>query len=151
MKKFILLIFTTTLCAQNLPNEFVGFGASYNQQLSPPVSGWGVYAKKITDKTYSFNVVDITSKTLKPFTVQTVTSTGIAQYIGSYSKMKVFGIINAGVAAAESNVGFGYSGGVAFTTKIKDNIILIIPVRVQKTTLGDWQGTIGVGIGLKQD
>jgi hypothetical protein len=145
------LLIASCLGAQSLPNDFVALGASYNKQINPPISGFGVYAKKITGDTYSFNVIDVTSKTTNPFTVQSTTSTGLAQYLGRFNGVDIFGLANIGIAAAGENVGLGYSGGFAFTGRIKGNVCFIVPMRIQKATIGDWQGTIGLGIGMRRD
>jgi len=146
----ILILFLAavlSLSAQNLAESFAGVGANYTPELNPPVSGWALYAKKITSTTYSFNVIDITSKTVKPFTVQTDTSTGVAQWIARFHKVDLFVVGNLGLSAAASNVGLAYSGGGAGVFKIKGKWCGIIPVRVMKSTLGDFKITFGLGFG----
>jgi hypothetical protein len=132
-----------------MPNDYVAAGVSWNQYASPQINGNLLYGKKLTDaNTYSFSFVDVVSKSLKPFTVTTAISSGLAQYLKTIGPARCFVVTTVGVAAGGDNVGYVWTGGGAFAIPIGRGFSLMPNVRVLKSSLSEWQGIYGLMIGF---
>lgn len=128
--------------------DLVAAGANWNQYNSPQISGSVLYARLISGRTYSFNLVDITSKALKPFTVQTSIATGVGQHILDMGPAHVYAVTAFGVAAGGTNVGGSFTAGGCAVIPIKHSGWAIVPnVRVLKSSLNDVQAIYGIGVG----
>jgi hypothetical protein len=133
-----------------LPPDFFAAGANFNQQLTPPISGWALYAKPATENNYIFSFADVTSKTLKPFTVSITLMPGVARRLGRYAGVDLFIAGNVGGAFGGDNAGLAYSGAGAGVFRVYKDWCGVVPVRVLKTTIGDLQLVIGLGIGRRR-
>jgi len=153
-KKFLLLC---VLCASavnspaqvqfSLPTDFVAAGANYNQYAAPQVSGLLVYAHQIAPGTYSFSAVDLTSKSVRPFVLQTATTTGLARHIRDMGPARVFAVGTAGLAAGGENLGGAFSAGGAAVFPLRAGWCAIISARVIDTSIADRQYAVGLAIG----
>lgn len=157
----VLLISALALSAQtitpqptpNLPQSYATAGLFYNTYTTPHVTGFGAYAKKVADSTYSYTVIDVTSRSLKNFKPETSTTSGIAQHLTDFNGVGVFGIVTAGIATAGgvnntgADVGFSGSGGFLLVKPLKNGWSVNVPVRVLASTLGPPQYVLGVGVG----
>lgn len=142
-------LFTTTGQAAEVDN-FAGAGVSWNQYSAPQISGNLIYAHKLGDGTYSFTIVDVVSKTVKPFTVSTVVSTGIAKRIPGFQlgNVYLYGIATVGLAAGSTNAGYALTGGGGPYIPIgKKGFALIPNVRFLKGSLNDLQTVYGISLG----
>lgn len=104
----------------------------------------------MSGRTYSFNLIDITSKTVKPFTVQTSITTRIAQRVRTIGRAQVYVSGTFGVSTVESNVGGVCTGGGCVVIPVGTKEFATVPnARVLKTRLSDFQAVVGVGLGVK--
>lgn len=155
MKRIVLTL--SAICVLALPlmaqtpdlpqKEFVSIGASWNQYSAPQISGTLLYAHQISGGTYSFNLIDVISKSVKPFVVTTSISTGIAQCLRNIGPAKVFAVSTVGVAAGGENVGYSWTAGGCVVIPMKKGWSLMPHVRVIKSSLSDFQGIWGLSIG----
>lgn len=136
-----------------LPESYATAGLFYNSYTTPHITGFGAYAKKVADSTYSYTVIDVTSRSLKNFKPETSTTSGIAQHLKDFNGVGVFGIVTAGVATAAgingtgADVGFSGSGGFLLVKPLKNGWSVNLPVRIIASTLGPPQYVLGVGVG----
>lgn len=143
----VLLIFVASIaCAQT---SLVGVGASFNSAVIPAVNGIVFVARDLNTgadlKTYSFTSIHITSVKPKPFTVETSTSTGIAQQLWKRDRLTILVPGTVGVAAGGSNVGLSLSGGVLADYDLKrDGWHLVGGFQATRTTLSGYQPNIGL-------
>src|SRR5512143_553779 len=78
----VLLILLVALAfCQEPSNNFAAVGVSVNPGATPAIAGTGLWARLINKDTatYGFTVVDALPVSIKPFTVSTQVSAGIAQ------------------------------------------------------------------------
>jgi hypothetical protein len=131
------------------PTDLVAAGASLNTFSSPPISGNVAYAHRLSGGTYSYTVVDMTSKLSSPFTLQTSTSTGVAQYLMTFGPARVYALGTAGIAAGGTNTGVVITGGTAIIIPIgKTSYSLIPSLRVLKSSIFDRQEVYGLALGF---
>ncbi len=149
----IALVAASLAVCGSLPEDFVAAGATYNGYASPQVNGWAIYAHRVTDsKIYNFNTVDVTSVTKTPFSAQVSYRTGIATVVKDrIAGVTVLAVAEAGMAAAGENVGGAVSAAGVVVTRLKKNWRVVMPVRVTKTALSDYQVSLGLGIGWGAD
>jgi hypothetical protein len=130
------------------PSQFVAAGANFNQYSAPQVSGSLLYAHRVAGNTFSFSLVDITSKTVRPFTVQTAISTGVAQHLVDVGRGHVYAVTTVGLAAGAENIGGAWTGGGAVIVPLGGRgWAVILSARTLKTSLAGWQGMYGLGVG----
>jgi hypothetical protein len=129
------------------PSQFAAAGASYNQYNTPQISGWAVYAHNIGGETYSFSLIDITSKTRNPFTVAAASTTGIAQHILDFGAARVFALGTAGISAGGENVGNAFSGGGAAIIPLGRGWSAVLTARALKSSIAGTQAVVGLGFG----
>ena len=138
-----------TVPERPLPENFVAAGMAWNQYANPQVSGTLLYAKKANDSgTYSFSMVDVISKSEGQFSTATSISTGFAQHVLDFGKVRVFAVTTVGVLAGGDNIGYSWTGGGCFTVGLGKGWSLMPSVRVLKSSLTDFQPVIGVAIGF---
>jgi hypothetical protein len=90
----------------------------------------------------------VISKSVKPFTVTTSITTGVAQHIKTVGIARIFLLTTAGVAAGGDNVGYSWTAGGAVAIPIGKKGWAVVPmVRVIKSSLTDFQGIYGVNVG----
>ena len=131
----------------SLPTDFVAAGANYNQYAAPQVSGLLIYAHQIAPGTYSFSAVDLTSKSVRPFVLQSATTTGLARHIRDMGPARVFAVGTAGLAAGGENLGGAFSAGGAAVFPLRAGWCAIISARVIDTSIADRQYAVGLAIG----
>jgi hypothetical protein len=135
-------------CSAQGPAQFVAAGANFNQYSAPQISGSLLYAHRVAGDTFSFSLVDITSKTVRPFTVQTAISTGVAQHLVDVGRGHVYAVTTVGLAAGAENVGGAWTGGGAVIVPLgARGWAVIFSARTLKTSLAGWQGMYGLGVG----
>ena len=145
MKKTLLLItillISAACFAQTTPANLYGFGASFNNGASVPVAGSGLYAHSLTDGTYAFGMLDVLPNTVKPFTVTTNLSTGIAQKVFTVGSVPIYVPTSAGVSFSGSNTGWSWStGGMAVVRIKKTNWYMMPNIRVAKSSVSGGTG-----------
>jgi hypothetical protein len=143
-----LLLLSLPAMAQEPYKDVVAAGVSWNQQATPQINGTLVYGALIGTGLYSFNLVDVTPQTYKPFVITTNITFGLAQHMRDIGIVKVYTVATAGVGAGGNNVGFAWTaGGAAFIPLGKKGLFLLPNVRVLKNTLSEFQGIYGIAIG----
>ena len=150
---FVGLLLLWPMPAQAEVGDFVGAGLAWNQLAAPQINGNLFYAHPILDEQglYSFNLIDITSQTLRPFKVMTSITTGLAQRIRTIGAVKVYGLVTGGVSAGGQNIGGTYSmGGSGIVPIGKKGWCVMVSAQVMKTTISEFQGIYGVAIGWGQ-
>jgi carbohydrate-binding DOMON domain-containing protein len=149
MGRLLIALLATVALAGELPKDFVAAGVVHNPYAAPQVNGWASYAKLVTDRrVYLHGTVDVTSATKVPFTVQVSYRAGVATpVLENFGPFTVFLLAEAGMAAAQDNVGGAWSAGGVLVTGIHRGWKLLVPVRVTKTALSDYQASIGIGFG----
>jgi hypothetical protein len=136
----------------------LGAGINWNQYASPQLSGNIFFAQKIAENngfpTYSFNLLDVVSKTKNPFTVAVSITPGLAQQVFKFNGMGYFVLGTVGVSAGgtdagkEGIVGFSWSTGGAVSIPYK-KVIFIPMFRALKTsTSADFQAVYGLNIAF---
>lgn len=134
-----------------LTNIYAG-GISFNNSGSPAIAGTGLYARLLSDGsgTYAFTAVDVLPNTVKPFTVTTNMSAGIAQKLFSIGSIPIFVPTSAGVSFQGSNTGWAWSsGGLAVISISKKKHLFLCPMlRVNKSSVSNGTGYQLIGGGL---
>jgi hypothetical protein len=144
----VCFLFYVCPCLAQLPSDYVAAGVAWNQYSAPQIAGTLLYAHQLQAGLFSFNLVDVTSKTVKPFTVQTAISTGLAQHVRDIGPGRLFVTTTAGLAAGGENVGWAWSAGGAVAIPInKHGWTLLGSARVLKASIGDFQAIYGLAIG----
>lgn len=157
MKKFlavlaVLLCLAVPAFSADAFSDVVGGGASFNQYSEPQISGNLIYAHKVSEGLYSFNLVDLTSKTAEPFTVTTSITTGLAQYVRTIGRARVYVVGTFGVSAGGEDVGSAFSSGGAAVIPLGSKGWCLLPnVRVLKSSLtSEFQAVYGLSFGWGQ-
>jgi hypothetical protein len=143
------LLFCLPAFAQDpaLPQDFVAAGVAWNQYAAPQISGNLLYARQISNGTYSFTMIDVISKSIQPFTVATSISTGVGQHIRTIGRARVFLVTTVGIMAGGTDVGYSWTGGGAVAIGLGKGWNLVPSVRVLKGSLTDFQYIGGLAIG----
>jgi hypothetical protein len=142
--------------AQEAPlTNIYAAGVSFNNSGSPSIAGTGLYARLLSDAsgTYAFTAVDALPNTLKPFTVTTNFSGGVAQKVFTIGKIPIFVPTAAGVSYSGSNVGWAWSTGALASIKLKGNFRIFPTVRIAKSSVSNgtgYQPIVGVLFGWGQ-
>jgi hypothetical protein len=131
----------------SLPTDIVAAGANYNQYAAPQISGLLVYAHQIAPGTYSFSAVDLTSKSVRPFILQTATTTGVARHVRDVGSARVFAIGTAGMAAGGENLGGAFSAGGAAVFPLRGGWCAMVTARILETSIAERQYAVGLAIG----
>lgn len=156
MKTLLLAVFALSLCAvaQEAPTNIYAAGVSFNNDAAPSIAGTGLYARKAGDAgTYIFTVVDALPNTLKPFTVTTDFSAGVAQKAFMIGKVPIYIPTAAGVSYHGENMGWAWSTGLLGSIKFKNNWRVFPNVRIVKSSVSNgtgYQPIIGVLFGWAQ-
>jgi hypothetical protein len=147
----LLLCVICAICGSafaQAPSQFVAAGVSWNQYAAPQISGSLLYAHRVAGNTFSFSLVDITSKSVRPFTVQTSISTGLGQHMLDVGRGQVYAVTTVGLAAGAENVGGAWTGGGAVVVPVgKRGLAVMFSARTLKTSLAGWQGMYTGWIG----
>lgn len=146
-----VLIFALALaCAGQTPgptNLYAG-GISYNVGASPAIAGTGLYARLIAGAgTYAFTVVDALPITIRPFTVSTDFSTGIAQKIFTIGNVPIYVPTAVGVSYTGTNTGWAWSTGGLASIAVRGNWKILPNIRVVKSSVSGGAG-YGVIVGV---
>lgn len=128
-------------------------GISFNNAGSPAIAGTLLYSHLLSDGsgTYAFTAVDALPNTLKPFTVTSNFSTGIAQKLFSFGKYSVYVPTSAGVSYNGTNTGWTWSTGALVPVKIKGGFHIFPNVRVVKSSVSNgtgYQPVVGILFGF---
>lgn len=137
-----LVLFPHPVHAQS-PSNLYAFGVSGNPSATPQIAGTALYAHALSQSgTYAFTVLDALPNTLKPFTVTTNVSAGVAQKVFSIGKFPVFVPSSAGVSFSGSNTGWAWSTGgmTSIPLKAKSAWRIFPNVRVVKSSVGNGSG-----------
>ena len=111
MRFVALLIIAASLMLGQTANV-AAVGVSANPGGSPQVAGTGLWARLVSGQgTYAFTVVDALPASVKPFTVTTNVSAGIAQKFYTIKGVDLIVPTAAGVSWSGTNVGWAWSGG----------------------------------------
>jgi len=137
-----------------LTNIYAG-GISFNNSASPAIAGTGLYARLLNDGsgTYAFTAVDGIPNTLKPLTVTTNFSAGVAQKVFTIGKIPIFVPTAAGVSFNGTNTGWAWSTGALASVKLKGNWRLFPTVRIAKSSVSNgtgYQPIVGILFGWGQ-
>jgi hypothetical protein len=156
----LLIVSALALAAQTvspapaeLPQDYAAAGLFYNSYAQPHITGFGAYARRMGASTYSYSVIDVTTRSLKNFQPETSTTSGIAQHLRNFGGVDVYALLTAGVATAGNStntgadVGFSGSAGFMLVKPIRNGWTVNVPVRVLASTLGPPQYVIGIGFG----
>lgn len=131
-------------------------GGSYNtgQTGAQAVAGTALYAHAISPDTtsgmYAFTAMDAVPSTLKPFTVSTNVSVGIAEKVATINGVEIFAPTAAGVTFNGVNTGWNWNVGGMAAFRIKSSDYYIMPtVRMLKSSIGGsgYQPILGVLFG----
>lgn len=141
-----LFIFPVMARADEAEN-FIAGGIAFNQYSVPQISGALLYAQRIGEGLYSYSLVDVVSKTVRPFVATTSITTGLAQHVRSIGKIRVYISGTGGVAAGGENLGFSWSAGGAAVVPLGGGWKLLPGVRVIKSSITDFQGVYSLMIG----
>jgi hypothetical protein len=128
----LLVVLAFPVCAQAPPvaapgqtNNVVAVGVSVNPGGSPQVAGTGLWARLVNSQgTYAFTVVDALPASIKPFTVTTNVSAGIAQKVLTINGVDILVPTAAGISWTGSNTGWAWSTGGMAAFKYKQTRIL---------------------------
>lgn len=155
MKKLILILILSLGAFAQEPTSIYAIGPSFNSSASVAVAGTGLYAHKLTDGTFGFTVVDALPNSVKPFTVTTNFSFGVAQKIVTLGKVPIYIPTSAGVSWNGVNTGWAWStGALAYIKPRADKNYVIMPtVRVAKSSVGNgtgYQPIVGILFGWGQ-
>jgi hypothetical protein len=128
--------------AQTPLANLYGGGVSYNNAGNPSVAGTALWAHLVADgsKTYAFGVLDALPTSVKPFTVTTNISGGIAQKVFTLGKIDFYVPTSAGVSFQGSNTGWAWTAGGMAVFKIKGNFYAMPAVRVAKSSVSNGTG-----------
>lgn len=137
--------------AQSLTNIYAG-GISYNSSGSPAIAGTGLYARLVSpsSRTYAFTVVDALPASVKPFTVTSSFSAGVAQKVFSVGSIPIFVPTAAGVSYNGTNTGWAWSTGGLASIKLKGQWKLFPTVRIAKSSVSagsGYQPIVGIMFG----
>ena len=123
----VLIAVALALCSlaafAQTPQNVYAAGVSFNNSATPAIAGTGLYARSLNDAsgTYAFTVVDALPNTVKPFTVTTNFSAGLAQRVFSIGKYPIFVPTAAGLSYTGTNLGWAWSTGGMTSIKLKGN------------------------------
>jgi len=138
-----------------LPQNVYAGGISFNSSASPRIAGTGLYARLLSDGsgTYAFTVLDALPASVRPFTVTTNMSAGIAQKVFAIGKVPIFVPTAAGVSFTGQNTGWAWSTGGMASIRIKNNWRVLPNVRVLKSSVSGgagYQPVVGLLVGWGQ-
>jgi hypothetical protein len=124
------------------PSNIYAAGLSFNNSASPSIAGTGLYARQVIGSgTYVLAVVDVLPNTLKPFTVTTIFSPGVAQKFATLGNVTLYSLSSAGLAYNGSNTGWGWTAGGAASVPIGKTKWRAFPnVRVAKSSVSNGTG-----------
>ena len=118
MKLTILFLLAAGLMFGQTANV-AAVGVSVNPGATPAVAGTGLWARLISGQgTYAFTVVDALPATVKPFTVTTNISAGIAQKVYTIKGIDLIVPTAAGVSWTGTNVGWSWNAGGMAAIKV---------------------------------
>lgn len=141
--------------APELSKNIYAGGVSFNSGASPSVAGTGLYARLVSSSagTYAFSVFDAVPNTLRPFTVNSNVSVGVAQKLFTIGKIPIYVPTAAGVSWTGANTGWNWSTGGMAVFKVKGNYLIMPTVRLTKSSVSNgsgYQPIIGVLFGWGQ-
>lgn len=130
-------------------------GASYNVGATPAIAGTGLYAHALIPSTgtYAFTVVDVLPTTVKPLTVNTDFSAGIAQKLFSINNVPFYVPTAAGISFNGKDTGWDWNTGILASVHLKGNFYLLPNVRVVKSSVTNgtgYQPIVGVLFSWEQ-
>jgi len=148
----ILFLWSTAKAqAVSSPVNVYAAGASFNQSATPAVAGTALYAHLVNDGsgTYAFTVYDVLPELVKPFSVTSNVSVGVAQKLFSIGNVPILVPTSAGISFNGSNTGWAWTTGAMASIKIKGNWRVFPTVRIAKSSIGGsgYQPIVGVMFG----
>jgi hypothetical protein len=136
--------------------EVFAAGGSWNQNGNPQFAFTVFNAHRVSTGLFTFSVVDVFALTnptpLAPgqskYSITTTPTTGVAQHLRDFGKVKIYVIATVGAAAGGSRVGWAYTTGGCAYIGLGKGLSIIPNFRTVKTSLsGDFQGIYGVAFG----
>jgi hypothetical protein len=145
----------TPAAAAATPANIYAAGISYNNGAQPAVAGTALYARLVSDGsgTYAFTAADALPNSVKPFTVTTDISAGIAQKVFSLGSVPIFVPTSAGVSFNGTNTGWAWSTGALAAIHLKGNWRIFPMVRIARSNVSNGSGVqpiVGILIGWGQ-
>jgi hypothetical protein len=125
MKRFSLILICFALLSCGLwaqtpavptQSDIVGLGVNWNQYATPEFNISGFYAHKVTEDTYSFNLIDCTiiknPAGVKGIKTESAFTPGIGQHLRDIGPVKLYALATVGVATG-GKTGLAWSTGLA--------------------------------------
>ena len=138
----LVVAFALSALAQSVSSNVYAAGISFNHSGSPEIAGTGLYARALDQKTgtYAFTVLDTVPNTLKPFTVDTEVSAGVAQKVFTLGKIPIYVPTAAGVSFNGSNTGWAWSTGGMGAIHLKGKWYAFPTLRILKSSVSNGSG-----------
>lgn len=127
-------------------SSFLAAGIDYNQSVHPNISALIAYAHPLATGLYEFTVLDITSKSVHPFTTAISTTTGLAQLLRSVGSAKIYIAGTIGVASGGTSTALSWSSG-GFMTIPVGKLFLIPNIRMLAGSVTKQQMVAGLALG----
>lgn len=132
--------------AQTVSTNIYAGGISYNHGADHAIAGTGLYARLVAGTgTFGFTVVDVLPSTLKPFTVTTNFSAGMAQKVVTIGNVTVYIPTAAGISYTGSATGWAWSTGALASVPIKGAWRAMPNVRMVKSSVSGGTGYQVIG------
>lgn len=136
-----------------LPSNIYAFGATYNPNGSPVISGTGLYGRLVDTKgTYAITGIDVVPTTTAPYTVTTNPFAGVAQQFYNNGTWKIFVTPAAGLSYSGTNTGYSYAIGGLLIHDLSPNYAIGFGGRLFKSNISNsgYQPAVSVEFILKQ-
>lgn len=139
----------------DLPDTFYATGLAFNQASTPNIQGWVCYGHQLSKTVYLLNTYDLTSVEstttgtgkLQIPQIQAQARLGAAFHLRNFgSRVMLFGLGDAGIAARGSTVGSSFSGGGLILIDLGKGWGVTVPIRVIKNSQSGSQYVPEVGI-----
>lgn len=132
--------------------NFAAVGMSYNRGGDPAIAGTAAYARRLSEHTYSFTLMDALPVKEHPNAIATQVGTGILQRIASIGKVDLYLPVAAGISWSGTNSRWSWTGGAMAAYRIPKLGVYVYPnirwslVDVAPGVSG-YQNTFGVLFG----
>ncbi|MEN6537797.1 MAG: hypothetical protein ABFD89_29365 [Bryobacteraceae bacterium] len=127
--------------AADAPRNIYAAGVAWNQSASPRIAGTGLYARAVNDSgTYAFTAVDVLPTTVKPLSVTTQISTGVAQRVFTIGGVAVYVPTSVGISYNGEATGWAWTTGALASVRVKGNSRVMPNVRVVKSSVSNNSG-----------
>lgn len=122
--------------------NFYAAAISGNTAGSPAIAGTALYAHLVdaSSGTYAFTAYDALPTNLKPLTVTSNVSAGVAQKLFTVGKISIYSPLSAGFSWQGQNAGWFWSGGAMAPIKLKGSWYLAPILRFGKSNVSNGTG-----------